>query len=165
MSSTPKVMDARLEALMVKLTPANTIKSTCQANKAQQLQTASMQVKQFVDSVMEPTLKYIDSMVRASADLSPDSDYILLMHEAVFRQWTVTIDESLYAAFNESRGGGYCKNLEGVVTVANFPFKAVNIVLEQLRPVLEARGYHLQLCMRYSSSCEHSCFNIIWGRD
>ena len=165
MSSTPKVMDARLEALMVKLTPASTIRETCQMNKAQQLLTASMQVKQFIDSVMEPTLLYIDSMVRSSADLSPDSDYILLMHEGVFRQWTVTIDESLYIAFNESRGEGYCKNLTGIVTVANFPVKAVNIVLEQLRPVLEARGYRLQLCMRYGHSSDHDCFDIIWGRD
>jgi hypothetical protein len=155
----------QLEALMSKLTPASTIRETCQSNKAQQVQSACSQVKQFVDSVMEPTLKYIDSMVRSSADLSPDADYILLMHDSVFKHWSVTIDETLYIAFNESRGEGYCKNLTDVVTVANFPVKAVNIVLEQLRPVLEASGYRLQLCMRYGASTEHDCFDIIWGRD
>lgn len=166
MTSSNNAMDAQLEALMAKLTPASTIRETCKDNKALHMQTASMQVKQFIDSVMEPTLKYIDSMVRSSADLAPNEDYILLMHESVYKQWPVSeIDESLYTAFNESRGEGYCKNLKAIVTVINFPVKAVNIVLEQLRPILEARGYRLQLCMRYGSSSEHDCFDIIWGRE
>ncbi len=157
------VMDARLEALMAKLTPARTIKATCQTNKAQIVQTASSQIKQFVDSVMEPTLKYIDSMVRSSADLAPSEDYMQFMHESVFKYWDNEIDESIYIALNESRGEGYCKNLTGVVTVDNFPVKIVNIVLEQIRPVLEARGYRLQLCMRYGHSSDPDCFDIIWG--
>jgi hypothetical protein len=159
-------MDAQLEALMAKLTPASKVNETCKANKAQLVKSASMKVKQFIDSVMEPTLKYIDSMVQLSAVLAPNEDYILLMHESVYKQWPVSeIDESLYAAFNESRGEGYCKNLTSVVNIINFPVKAVNIVLEQLRPVIEARGYRLQLCMRYGSICEHDCFDIIWGRE
>jgi len=164
-TSSNNTMDARLEALMAKLTPANTVMATCKANKAQIVKSASMKVAKFIDSVLEPTLKYIDSMVCASADLAPNEDYILLMHESVYKKWSTEIDESLYTAFNESRGEGYCKNLTGVVTVINFPVKAVNIVLEQLRPVLEARGYRLQLCMRYGSSSEHDCFDIIWGRE
>lgn len=159
------MMDARLEELMSKLIPASDIKKICRENKTRQVQAASAKVKQFIDSVMEPTLKYIDSMIRSCSVLTPEADYIQLMYDNIFKQWLVTIEKSLYAAFNESRGVDYCKNLSSMVTDTNFPVKAVNIVLEQLEPVLESRGYRLKLCMSNSNSKEYDCCTVIWGQD
>jgi hypothetical protein len=161
-------MTENLNAIKSVLTPASVIRERCQQSREQIAQDACKKVKVFVNSKFEPTLKYIDSMVRASSDLSPNNDYILLMHDAVFKAWNVEPRQlpALITACNEAAGSaGYCAKLTETVTPDNFPVKIVNILLDLLRPVLEAHGYRLQLCMRYGGSREHDCFDIIWGKD
>jgi hypothetical protein len=154
-----------LETLKAKLTPAAQIRERCQKSREQIIAEAGAKVKEFVDTVLEPTLKYIDGLVRASADLAPNDDYMLIMHESVFKSWNIEIDKQIIDACNDANGTGYCAKLTSIVTEQNFPVKIVNIVLDLLRPVLEAQGYRLQLCMRYGGSREHDCFDIIWGKD
>ncbi len=156
-----------LNTLKSILTPAGVVRDQCQKSREQIAQDAHNLVSSFVNSKLEPTLKYIDNMVRASADLSPNSDYILLTHDAVFKNWGVSEvpDEQLLNACNEMQDftGNSKHLLKTQVTKDNFKVRMVTTVLNSLEPVLKAQGYRLQLCHRFGHSTEYDCFDIIWG--
>ena len=157
-----------LNTLKSVLTPASKIKERCQQSREQIAQDACKRVTEFVDSKLEPTLKYIDNMVRASADLSPNEDYISLMHDAVFKLWGINevSEEQILNACNEMPYiAGNCENLKTRVTKENFKLRMVTTVLNTIEPVLKAQGYKLQLYHRFGHSTEYDCFDIIWGKD
>ncbi len=157
-----------LNTLKAVLTPADVIREQCQKSREQIVQDAHNLVSSFVNSKLEPTLKYIDNMVRASADLAPNQDYILLMHDAVFKHWGISAepDEELLNACNEvSYIAGNSERMKTRVTKENFKVRMVTTVLNTIEPVLKTQGYRLQLCNRIGHSTEYDCFDIIWGHD
>jgi len=107
-------------------------------------------VLEFVNVTMPKTLKYMHDCIYENMKENPFVKYTKLYPHCVVECWdldsiTITIDD-LYATFNRARGKGICCDISQYNVYINdksFDKVVVVLVLEQLRPLLENKGYKL----------------------